>query len=337
MNRHYVISTSQRWSLLVRIVCTCLFGFFATTTLGQDFGQANIDDFDHSAEGPWSDIERTTLVVPKVADASVSLDGTITSGEYGGFTAVDLVPVQNAWVLNFPDPRFWDGPADSNAQFWLAHDDSYFYIAADVTDDVVNVDDTSENNWRDDSIEIFVDAQNSKYDVRSNDNSPYGGHDGFSADGTQRAWDYDLEEPNGFGNSQFATDVDWTNGPEGDVWAVGVETDRGYAVEIRYSKRLFEDPDVGNKLENDYVMGFNLAVDDEDGRGPGTNGTGELGQDLELAYYGSQRARLIGWTEEEEFGFTEEEIEDGVHLDFFDLMLTPDGRLTQGAKGGDHL
>lgn len=316
------------------LICFLVFVCLPVAAIAQNIpGQAEIEAFDHTAEGPWSDIERTTLVVPKVNDASVALDGTITSSEYGGFPAVDLVPITNAWPLNFPDPRFWDGPEDSSAQFWLAHDDTYFYIAVDVTDDVVNVDDTSENNWRDDSVELFFDAQNTKYDVRSNGNSPYGGHDGIAADGNQRAWDYDLEQPNGFAMSQFATDVDWTNGPEGDVWAVGVETDRGYAVEVRYHKRLFEDPETGNKLENDYVMGFNLAVDDEDGRGPGTNGTGELAQDLELAYYWSQRARLIGWTEEEELGFTEEEIEAGVHLEFFDLMLTPEGRLRQGAMG----
>jgi len=317
----------------VFLVLAFALGAVTASAFGQDPGQSDIDAFEFTSEGPWSDVERTTLVVPRVADASVALDGTITSGEYGGFAAVDLVPVTNAWPLNFPNPQSWDGPEDSSAQFWLAHDDTYFYIAADVTDNVVNVDDTSENNWKDDSIELFFDAQNTKYDVRSNDNSPYGGHDGMDADGRQRAWDYDLEAPNAFALSQFATDVDWTNGPEGDVWAVGVETDRGYAVEMRYNKRLFEDPDVGNKLENDYVMGFNIAVDDEDGRGPGTEGSGELAQDLELAYYWSQRKRLIGWTEDEAFSFTEEEIEAGEHLEFYDFELTPQGRLTQGAMG----
>ena len=319
--------------LFFGLICCCVLSLLPSATVAQELGQDDIDDFDYFEEGPWTDLERTTLVVPRVANGTVTLDGSASSGEYGGFQAVDLVPVSNAWVLNFPNPPSWDGPADSSTQFWLAHDDTYFYIGVDVTDDVVNVDDTSEHNWRDDSVEVFFDAQNYKYDVQSNDNSPYGGHDGIAADGNQRAWDYEFEEPNGFGNSQFATDVDWTNGPDGDVWAVGTETDRGYAVEMRYNKRLFEDPEIGNKLENDYVMGFNLAVDDEDGRGPGENGTGELDLDLEIAYYWSQRERLIDWTPDAAEDYTAEQIAAGEHEADFERMLDPNGRLRQGGMG----
>ena len=62
---------------------------------------------------------------------------------------------------------------------------------------------------------------------------------------------------------------------------------------MRYSKRLFEDPDVGNKLENDYVMGFNIAVDDDEARGPGPDGNGPGIQNIdeEVSYQWSHRPR----------------------------------------------
>ena len=38
---------------------------------------AQFEDFDETAEGPWSDIDNTTLVVPMVPDGTVTLDGTV--------------------------------------------------------------------------------------------------------------------------------------------------------------------------------------------------------------------------------------------------------------------
>ena len=69
-----------------------------------------------------------------------------------------------------------------------------------------------------------------------------GGHHSMAA----RAWDYDLEEPTSLPiRNRHGGGLDE---PEnGDVFAVE-ETDRGYAVETRYHKRRFEDPEVGNKL-----------------------------------------------------------------------------------------
>ena len=302
-------------------------------TLAQDLGQDDIDDFDHSALGPWSDVERTTLTVPQVQNASIVLDGIAWSAEYGNFEAVDVVPVETGWVLNFPAERTWDGPDDSSFSFWLAHDESFLYIGADVTDDVVNADDPNGSNWKDDSIELQFDAQNDKYDITANNNSPYGGHDGISWNGQQRAWDPELGEPTDFGSTHFATDVDWSYGEDGDVFAVGVETATGYSVEARYHKRLFEDPEFGNKLVEGYVMGFNITVDDDDARGVGPNGSGELALDEEISYYWAQRERLIGWDAFTAEDYSAEDIAAGLHEEDFTREFTPGGRLTHGAMG----
>ena len=54
-------------------------------TRAQELGQQSIDDFDHAALGPWADIERTTLAVPKVDNDSIVINGEPTSEKYGGF------------------------------------------------------------------------------------------------------------------------------------------------------------------------------------------------------------------------------------------------------------
>ena len=56
------------------------------------WGQFDILDFDPTAQGPWSDIENTTVTVPQVADGSISLDGKRGSAEYGGFEGVTVTP-----------------------------------------------------------------------------------------------------------------------------------------------------------------------------------------------------------------------------------------------------
>ena len=201
----------------------------------EDLGQQDIDNFDHNVSRdeddnllPWADLDRTSLTVPRVANGSVNLDGSISSSEYGFFSAVEVIPVFNSWVLNFPNDRTWEGVNDSSCKFWLTHDDDYLYIAADVTDDVVNVDDPNANNWKDDSIEVLFDALNTKYDVADGTNDyGYRGHDGIDALGRQRAWDYGAGTPNDYGDREFATGVDWSNGEDGEVHAVGTTTDTG--------------------------------------------------------------------------------------------------------------
>ena len=299
----------------------------------QDLGQHSIDDFDHSALGPWSDIERTTLAVPKVPNNSIVIDGAPSSDEYGGFIAQEVIPTVTGWILSFPADRAYDNVDDSNFRFWLAHDDTYFYIGVDVTDDVVNVDNENARNWLDDSIELRFDALNTRYDLNPSDSSDYGGHDGIAADGSMRGWDPVAMAKNGFGEGNFAQAVDWTYGEDGDVWAVGNETDTGYALDIRYHKRLFENPDVGNKLDDDYVMGFNITVDDDDKHGDGPNGDGTRANDEDLSYYWAQRERLVGWTPGEAENFTADEIARGVHEEFFERRFDPGGRLSDGATG----
>ncbi|MGB1518643.1 MAG: hypothetical protein ACPHDL_00810, partial [Limisphaerales bacterium] len=88
------------------LLCTLL------TPAGLSLGKAQVLNFDVTAEGPWSDIDRTTLTVPMVPDGSVSMDGKASSSEYGGFEGVPVIPGENAWILNFPGDRDWTDAND---------------------------------------------------------------------------------------------------------------------------------------------------------------------------------------------------------------------------------
>jgi hypothetical protein len=293
----------------------------------------DIFSFDTTAEGPWSDIDDTTLEVPRVPDGSVTLDGSLSSAEYGGFTGVEVLPDDNGWLLDFPGDRSWDGAEDSSFTFYLAHDEDFLYIGLEVLDDVVTSDDPNASFWRDDAVEIIVDALNDRYDTNTDSSMDrFGGHCYFNYEGRFSEWDDDAELVLG---TRWATGVDWFYG-DGDadqVYGFGEETGDGWALEVRFHKELFEDPDAGNELGDGYVMGFNIGLDDDDQRGVGPEGSLERSADLELQYWWANRLRPLGWTAEAAAAYTEEEIEERVFMADFPLGIDSGGRLTHGGTG----
>src|SRR5207302_8708711 len=90
--------------------------------------------------------------------------------------------------------------------------------------------------------------------------------------------------------------VDWKYGEHGDVFGFGKAVPGGWQMEVRFNKRMFEDPTAGNKLKNGYRMGFNIGLDDDDKHGPGLNGDKSRTQDLEIQYFWANRQRRIGYT-----------------------------------------
>lgn len=295
----------------------------------------DIFDVFPSDEGPWSDIDNTTVVVPMVPDGSITLDGVPSSVEYGAFVGREVIPVTNAWVLDWPGDRQWDGPEDSSFTFWLAHDTDYLYVGVNAKDDVVNSDDPNAAFWKDDSIEIIVDALNDNYDINTDTSMDlYGGHNYVNFEGRFSAWDEEFEEVAG---TTWSTDVDWTWGEtddaDADITGFGQETEGGWTMETRFHKRLFEDPEAGNKLVEGYRMGFNIGMDDDDRFGPGPEGDASRSQDLELQYWWANRLRPVGYTDFEAEDYTDEEIESLAYFDDFPLEIDSGGRLTHGGAG----
>lgn len=275
----------------------------------------------------------TTLRVPKVANGSIKLDANPSSAEYGGFAGVTVTPGTNAWILNYPGDRVWDGPADSSFTYWLAHDDDYFYVGVDVKDDVVNSDDPNADFWKDDSIEIVIDALNDRLDVNTDSsNDKYGGHCYVNYEGRFSRWD----DATGTINGQTWSSAlnDWKYGPNDEVYGVGTNVSGGWKMEVRFKKTFFEDPAVTNRLDNGYVMGFNIGLDDDDKHGIGLNGDQTRTEDLEIQYFWANRERHKGLTPDAWALLTPEQQKDEAYLaENFPLTIDADGRLTHGGAG----
>ncbi len=258
------------------------------------FSQAlDLAAVDPTAAGPWSEKARTTLMVPKVANDSITADGTLGLNEYGGFTGVTVTPGANAWILNWPEDRAWDGLKDSSFTFWLAHDDNYLYVGIKTQDDVVNSDDPNGNFWNDDAIEIVTDVLSDGFDNNTDlSKDPVGGHSYVNFQGRFSAWN---EKAGAKGSPAWANEVDWKYGSSGDVFGKGAGVAGGWQMEARFHKRMFESPTAGNKLRNGFRMGFNIGLDDDDRKGPGANGNKTRSQDLEIQYFWANRQRYKGF------------------------------------------
>ncbi len=291
----------------------------------------DIMSFGVTETGPWSDTNKTKLTVPKVAKGSIKLDANPSSAKYGGFSGVTVTPGVNAWILDYPADRIWDGAADSSFTYWLAHDDDFLYVGVDAKDDVVNSDDPNAAFWKDDSIEIVIDALNNRIDNNTdNANDKYGGHCYVNYLGLFSKWDDATATING---QSWSSGVDWTYGEDGDIFGFGKAVTGGWQMEVRFKKRLFEDPDAKNKLDNGYVMGFNIGLDDDDKTGLGTNGNGSRSTDLELQYFWANRERAQGLTAEFLASLTPQQLASKAYLADFPKVINANGRLSHGGTG----
>lgn len=314
-----------------RQLLTCIvtaLPFVPVLALAQTF---DLQTFDPTAPGPWSQVGRTTLTVPKVANGSIQVNGSVSAAEYGGFEGQTVTPGNNAWILDWPEDRAWDSEADSSFTFWLAHDDTYFYVGVKVRDDVVNSDDPNAAFWKDDAIEIVVDALYDRFDNNTDSSKdPVGGHCYINYQGRFSSWD---EATGEIGNTTWATAVPWKYGANDDVFGNGKPVDGGWEMEVRFNKRLFEDATAGNKLRDGYRMGFNIGLDDDDKQGPGANGNAARSQDLELQYFWANRSRAKGLNAELLGTLSDEDKQTRNYLGTLESGIDSGGRLSHGGTG----
>jgi hypothetical protein len=131
------------------------------------------------------------------------------------------------------------GPEDCSASFKALWDKDGLYLLVDVLDDDLRHD--SSEYWNDDSIEVFIDADNSK-------------SGSYDSDDYQYHFDWDATSPK-MGESQHQK-------TEGVKYAL-VKTDKGYRLEVAYPWTTLgvKQPGAGT------TIGLDVQVNDDDGGG----------------------------------------------------------------------
>ena len=179
---------SLRWRKLYLVLVT-----IGMLSIGAPaIAQFDITDFDETEEGPWSDVDLTSITIPRVADGSITLDGAPSSAEYGSFEGVSVVPGVNAWILEFAQNKDWESEADSSFTWYMAHDTEWIYVGVDVLDDEVVSNNINAEFWKDDAIEIILDPDNTRVNINTDQiDQPlndFGGHNYLNYEGRFSRW-----------------------------------------------------------------------------------------------------------------------------------------------------
>lgn len=212
------------------------------------------------------DLTKTQIALP--LETAPTIDGLIDTAEWeraGGAAG-------NFWTI-LPDPNLEDGirggtsgdvasapasSADLSFTIYAGFDSKNLYVAVRVSDDLLVNDDAfpetpNGNTWMDDSVEVFVDGDNSNLETRDTSGSNpemvgTGGQFVITAIGAYREAEA--------GNPGF--------GPEQAWYAVAAPSPdgTGFHAEFRISLATLGNPKPGD------IIGFTVGVnDDDDGAG----------------------------------------------------------------------
>ncbi|MDP8244896.1 MAG: sugar-binding protein [Candidatus Hinthialibacter antarcticus] len=200
------------------------------------------------------DIEgANAAVAPLITTNNVVLDGELNAGEYDGayvFT-FDRANAVAPGVLIGGDSY---PPSESNMTVHIFHDERYIFVGCDMLDPSVNFEASASDAWRNDSVELYMDGDDSQQSGAKDDNEF-----GFQATvmGNGAIW--------GGSGAPAATDaVDLANGGravdiDGRFWNAGArakDDGTGYIVEYKVDKELILDPlDISE-------IGFDIGLND---------------------------------------------------------------------------
>ncbi|MBN2018842.1 MAG: tetratricopeptide repeat protein [Sedimentisphaerales bacterium] len=155
-------------------------------------------------------------------------------------------------------------PNDLSASYKAMWDENNLYVLVDVADDVLKNDSGPDQWWFDDSVEVYIDADNSKSNQYDNDDVQY--H--FSWDRTRPTMGV-LDEHGRTENIEF----------------VIVTTPAGYRTEIKFPWAT-----LGRKPATGAVIGLDVMVNDDDNGGE---------RDRKIAWHAK---RDNAWQNPQEFG-----------------------------------
>lgn len=184
-----------------------------------------------------------SYTAPKTTSAP-TIDGQVNDDEYAGAEAVVVNRFTGIYDIPSGDDNWEEG--DHEFTYQVVHDQDAVYVGVKVIDDEIFHDSAEEDSedmqtWHDDSVEIFFDPDDSNDSGRGGKN--YEGQYVMTANGARR--------DNEANNPTFGQDDDW--------FAVARKTSGSYSVEFKVSKSALLNPEDGT------VMGFNVAINDDDG------------------------------------------------------------------------
>ena len=195
---------------------------------------------------------RTRPVLRAPRRDGIQLDGDLADWENIPF--VEVTPANGVFDL---ESTKTDDPNDIRYRFAVCHDDKALYVAVEVYDDAVQLDNTKPGEthakaWWDDAVEVFIDGNRNRAPharVRSGEEYAYGGEFSLVANGAATsnctAW------PDSFGKPDF-----WQGGtsilrkPDGS----GI---------LRYEYRLTWQV-MGGKVRPGDAVGFTIGIQDDD-------------------------------------------------------------------------
>ena len=161
--------------------------------------------------------------------------------------------VQGGTLGDVTEPP-WDNE-DLSFQVYAGYDADNLYVAVDVSDydmldDSAAANSENGNTWEDDSVEVFIDGDNSNFDTRdtTGTNPEVSGAGGQFVITINNAY-RDAEA----GNPGYGENAAW--------YAKTAWTDTGYQAEFRISLSTIGNPQPGD------IIGFNVAVNDDDDGG----------------------------------------------------------------------
>ena len=233
------------------------------------------------------------LPAPPTIDGKIDIPGGESWVRAGGSIGSNG---QSYWHVR-GDSRWEDGirggstgdgsvnpPADANDlrfDIWAGYDDKYLYVAVRVRDDTLTADSAEAdskngNTWMDDSVEVFVDGDNSN--VATRDTS------GTNKDVVGTGGQYVITVNNAYreaeaGNPGYGPNAAWYAKTARTTDTAGNEN--GYEAEFQISLSA-----LGNPKEGD-IVGFTVAVNDDDDGGGGERQVIWVGRPHTEASYGN--------------------------------------------------
>ena len=237
-----------------------------------------------SAAAAYADratLDDTKTQIALRLDSPPVIDGVIEAAEWAR---------ASTWRITV-DPNASDGirggaigdgaanpPVDNNDlsfQVYVGYDDDNLYIAVRVTDDVIQTDSAEAGSangttWMDDSVEVFIDGDNSNFATRDTSGTNpevvgTGGQFVITANNAYREAEA--------GNPGYGETAAW--------FAKTTVTATGYDAEYRISLKTIGSPKPGD------VIGFSVAVNDDDDGGPAERQVIWVGKPHTEASYGN--------------------------------------------------